>query len=304
MFHIDYRPSSLSEFVGNEKEIAELQKRIKKLPQTILISGPSGCGKTTLARIIAKELKCAPLYIKEIDTAQDRSIEIMRNLTKEAYSRPLIGKNKIYILDEAQQIRDDSQNALLKIAEEPPTNTYFVFCSTAPEKIIKTLKNRCYKINLNPLLDNEIASIIKDIAKKEKIEINKRIGMLILKEAKGIPREAVQLFEKLKDCKDVKEAEKLIKGFSEEDTEVYDLVKAIVSKDFNSMIDKLNNLPKTSYESIRIAVAKILKAFILKSDNGRKEELFNIYKHFIDSIDNNLGDINLLYKFWLISKGE
>jgi len=305
-FHIDYRPAKLNEFIGNGEIIRDLQAKFPHWPQTILISAPSGCGKTTLARIISHELKCAPMYMKEIDAAQDRGIDAIRTIIKESYSRPLMGAVKVIIFDECHMLTPEAMNALLKISEEPPPKTYFIFCSTAPEKILPTLRNRCFKIKLSNLSDREISLIIKNVADKEVIKFTeplKQICRFILSEAKGVPREALLLFESLKDCTNLEEAQTKIHGFTDNDPKIYNLVQNLITKNYDKIIETFQLLPQTNFESCRIVIAKIIYKFILREKNIEKRDyLFSIYSHFIKPVDNQIGNIELLYRFWELSK--
>jgi len=304
MYHIRYRPKFLADFVGNSAIIEDLQRKYPNWPKTFLIHGASGCGKTTLARIIANELQCADMYIKEIDAAQDRGIDAMRELIKSSYARPLIGTMKVYILDEAHMLTNESMNALLKITEEPPPKTYFIFCSTNPTKIIPTLTNRCYKINLQPLQDKEIGQIIKRVLDSEKIELTetlRKICNFILKESKGIPREALILLSALKDCPTVEEAQVKLHGFTSEDPKVYELVQAIVKGDYVKIMSTFEELPQSNYESLRIVIAKILKKFIKNSKIEEKKILHKKLEMFSNSVDNHIGDIALYTILWKCS---
>jgi len=303
MFHIQYRPEKLIDFVGNTEVIKDLQSKHPKYPQTILISGPSGCGKTTLARIIGKELNCSPFYFKEIDAAQDRGIDVIRAISnKDAYARPLSGNVKFFVFDEAHMLTNESQNGLLKIVEEPPLRTYFIFCSTAPEKLIVTLRNRCYKIQLKPVTDKEIALLIKYVAEKEHITFTdtlKQICKFILQESKGVPREALILFESLKDCTSLETAQVKIHGFQDEDPKIFEFIKVLITRNYDQIIKTFQELPQTNYESLRIAIARILKKFIFKENNlEKREKLFNLYMFFRYPVDNTIGDIELLCRFW------
>ena len=100
--YLKYRPNSLDEFYGNKSLTATLKAMLKKeeVPHVILFHGPSGCGKTTLARIVATELKCLSNNITEIDTAQFRGIDTVRELRKNAQFTPLGGGVRVYIIDE------------------------------------------------------------------------------------------------------------------------------------------------------------------------------------------------------------
>lgn len=295
MYNLKHRPDNFSDFKGNESAVSYfVNTPISDWAKTHLVSGPSGIGKTTLARIVANKL-ADKTEIREIDSAQDRGIDKMRNLIRESYHRPLTGKNKVYIFDEFHQVTKDAQESLLKITEEPPKHLYFILCSTDPRKIKATIKNRCNLITLKEINDRHIALILKDISEKEKIEWTeplKEIGRLIVQESDGIPRRAVMLFEKLKDYIDVEEARKAIGIIIEEDESLYPLFLAVLKGDLDGMID---NLPDENYESVRIAISRMLVNKIKKGQSRIKYSL--MLSHFLEPIDDRLGDVNLIWQF-------
>lgn len=97
-----YRPSSFKEMVGQKDAIKSLNEMGKagKIPHVIMFTGPSGTGKTTLARILAKKLECSPIGFTEINSAECRGIDNVRDIQKQMGAAPLEGKVKIWLIDE------------------------------------------------------------------------------------------------------------------------------------------------------------------------------------------------------------
>ena len=169
-----YRPSSFDGYIGNSdvKETIMRYLRNKRRPQTILIHGNSGCGKTTLGRIIEREYRCEnrdpekgacgecyscqqfESYIKtgvaddladvyEID-ASDSSGKKDVNVLLESMEYPAIsGDWKVYMLDEVHLLSEGAMGRLLKSLEEPPEGILILLCTTNPEKLLDTIRNRC-----------------------------------------------------------------------------------------------------------------------------------------------------------------
>ena len=100
--YLKYRPTTLENFFGNSEIKVTLRGMFKKneIPHTLLFHGPTGTGKTTLARIVAGKLECSENNIVEIDTAQFRGIDTVRDLRKNIQYNPLDGGVRVYILDE------------------------------------------------------------------------------------------------------------------------------------------------------------------------------------------------------------
>ncbi len=164
-----YRPGRFADVVGQEHVTAPLQRAIEKnrVHHAYLFSGPRGCGKTSSARILARSLNCeagptpepcgqcesciqlAPngpgsLDVIEMDAATHGLVDDARELRERAHFAPVSGRYKIYIIDEAHQLGPGAANALLKIIEEPPPHVMFVFATTAPDKLLPTIRSRTY----------------------------------------------------------------------------------------------------------------------------------------------------------------
>lgn len=292
MFDRKYRPSKFEEFIGNKPIVRSLLQSYPDWPSSFLFAGPPGIGKTTLARLIAKQLKCTP---KEIDAGQDRGIDNIRGLIESTRFKSLVSNYKVYIIDECQGLTKDAQQALLKITEEPPKNTYFILCSTDPSKIIKALRSRCQNYNLEKLSRKELGLIIKNICDNEGIDLKekKEIATFCIDYAEGIPRTAIKLFEKLRNYT-VEEAKKEIGEY--EDHDLIDLVKALENKDIPEFYTLLKE--HKNYESVRIAIGHILKGKIINLIKRNKDwtVYYNTLGCFIHPVDNINGDIELIHR--------
>lgn len=101
--YLRHRPNQLSEMFGNENAIASLKSLLQKkknFPSAVLIYGPTGCGKTTLARIIKKELGCSDEDFTELNTANTRGIDTVREIIENSNYSTFSGGVKIYLIDE------------------------------------------------------------------------------------------------------------------------------------------------------------------------------------------------------------
>ena len=165
------RPSEFSELIGQNaiKKIFESDTKGNfKIPGFIILSGPSGSGKTTVARIIAKKLKGTLI---ELNASDKNGVDDMRQIIEDSKNRTVDFSNKIYLLDEAHQLTNQAQNALLKVTEDIPKGVYFIFCTTNDAKIIVALKRRAFLLNTTTLSKKEIHTLV---SKYVLVETNKK----------------------------------------------------------------------------------------------------------------------------------
>ena len=319
MYNLKYRPKNFKELVGNEQVVKNLINQFPEWPTTFLLIGPPGVGKTTLARVIAKQLECETINLVEVDAGQDRGIDKIRELVKRAYERPLVGKSKVFILDEAQGLTAEAQQALLKVTEETPASTYFIFCSTDPSKIIKALRERCKfgEIELKPLEFNELAIILKSIIAAEEINITdlqREIAKLCIKNSDGIPRRAIMMFERFKDHTDLefvkKEIEYNPEGLEEE------FIPMIVALENNDIAEfckiafayegKTGSVYKGKWETLRIKLGHTFKKklyyAIINNNKEKTKQCYKLLDIFAESVDNTHGDVQLLHRIGMLER--
>jgi DNA polymerase-3 subunit gamma/tau len=266
-----YRPETYEEVIGNEGEIKALQQAIEnKKSQAFLLTGPAGCGKTTLARIAAKQLKADDLSIREINSANNRGVDTAREIIKQMTYIPPTGI-LVYIIDEAHKTTKDFQDAMLKPLEEPPPHVYFFLCTTDPQKLIKTVKDRCTKITVTAQEDETIYRFLRRIGNKEGVEISKELLREIAENCTGSPRVALKLLDKIRDIKDEKEAKEIISMGEEAEKEVIDLCRALINNNptWSTIKGILSGLKDVDVEKIRYAVLGYMNAVLLKSNNKR-----------------------------------
>jgi DNA polymerase-3 subunit gamma/tau len=200
-----YRPNSFEEVIGQEiiKTVLEKSLDSGKIKHAYLFNGPKGVGKTTIARIFANKLNNAKnqpeasIDLVEMDAASNTGIDDVRLLIESAKNPPLIGKYKIYLIDEVHMLSKSAMNALLKILEEPPTYLVFLLATTNPEKLIPTVLSRLTKLNLTNHSTSELTANLRKIADKEGLNIEDNVLEMLAKRADGSQRDAINLLETL-----------------------------------------------------------------------------------------------------------
>ncbi len=194
-----YRPQSFNEVLGQNHITATLKKAIKlgNISHAYLFSGTRGTGKTTVARILAQEIKCSVNDLNEIDAASNRGIDAIRELREAVNVLPFESPYKVYIIDEVHMLTKDAFNALLKTLEEPPQHVVFVLATTEVEKIPDTIVSRCQTFVFKKPSQQILTEIILDIAKKEKIKLEKGTEELIALLGDGSFRDTLGILQKV-----------------------------------------------------------------------------------------------------------
>ena len=170
---VKYRPKTLQDVSGQTSTVKIIERYIttNTLPHAILMQGASGCGKTTCARIVANMLNNGQGEPIEIDAASNNGVENVRQIIHDAQERSIDSKYKINIIDECHSLKNQAWQAFLKSIEEPPTYTIFIFCTTDPQKIPETIKNRVQRFTFNRIGTEQIKERLAYICRMEGFEI-------------------------------------------------------------------------------------------------------------------------------------
>lgn len=213
-----YRPQGPQDVLGQEHVIRALMGGVKegRLAHAFLFCGPRGTGKTSTARILAKMVNCEQgptaepcgvcqqceliregghLDVVEIDAASHGGVEDARELREKAPTAPVIGREKIYIIDEAQRLTAPAFDALLKVLEEPPEGVRFVFATTEPQKMPATIVGRCQRFDFRRVPMDELARHLERIAGKEDITLAPDAAEAIARHCEGSVRDALSLLD-------------------------------------------------------------------------------------------------------------
>jgi DNA polymerase-3 subunit gamma/tau len=267
-----YRPKTFGEVHGNKALILSLKGMLKDLttcPHSFLFHGQTGTGKTTLARIVARELGCTENNVIEIDTAQFRGIDTIRDLRNKAQYTPLGGGVRVYITDEIQSATSDAQNALLKILEDTPPHVYFILCTTDPQKLLPTIRGRCVQFQTQLLSDDEMVDLLTEVAVKEDDNVAEEVIEQIIIDSQGHPRNALTILEQVL-ATPTKQRLKIAKQSAAQQSESIALCRALIKgESWTKVSTILRGLKGQEPESIRRVVLGYATSVLLNKQNQK-----------------------------------
>lgn len=166
---VTYRPKTFDDVVeqGSVKTILQQQLATNEFKHAYLFCGGAGTGKTTCARIFANEINHGQGNPIELDAASNNGVDDVRNIIQQARSKSLDSEYKVFIIDECHSISNAGWQAFLKIIEEPPARSIFIFCTTDPQKIPKTILSRVQRYDFQRISQEGIVDRLKYIIEQE-----------------------------------------------------------------------------------------------------------------------------------------
>ena len=166
---IKYRPKTWNDVTEQNSTKIILQQQLDsgEVKNAYLFCGPAGCGKTTCARIFANDINNGEGNPIELDAASNNGVDDVRNIIQQAKTKSLDSEYKIFIIDECHALSNSAWQAMLKIIEEPPAKSIFIFCTTNPERIPKTILSRVQRYDFNRISTEGIVNRLKYILEQE-----------------------------------------------------------------------------------------------------------------------------------------
>ena len=248
-----YRPKRFEDVSeqGAIKTIIENQIKDNDIRNAYLFCGGAGTGKTTCARIVADMINDGKGKPIELDAASNNSVDDVRKIINDSKFKALDSKYKIYIIDECHSLSNAAWQAMLKLLEEPPASTIFIFCTTDPQKIPRTILSRVQRYNFQRISKEGIIKRLKYIIEQENEEMCNKTGAItyedaaidyIAKQAQGGMRDAITTLDKCLQYNKNLSLENVVKVLSSGVTpyELYDFTKLLLNKNTEAAIKKLD----------------------------------------------------------------
>ena len=216
-----YRPRSFDTMVGQGHVVQALANALtqQRLHHAYMFTGTRGVGKTTVSRILAKSLNCvgedgqggitarpcgvcqpcrdidAGRFVDyvELDAASNRGVEEISQLLDQAVYKPVVGRFKVYMIDEVHMLSNTAFNAMLKTLEEPPEYLKFVLATTDPQKVPVTVLSRCLQFNLRPMAIQTVQEHLSEVLGQEGVPFEAPALKLLARAARGSMRDGLSL---------------------------------------------------------------------------------------------------------------
>ncbi|MCR4911558.1 MAG: DNA polymerase III subunit gamma/tau [Bacilli bacterium] len=305
-----YRPQTFDEVAGQQHIVKTLKNALAtgKIAHAYLFAGPRGTGKTTMAKLFAKALNCdngighqcnecknclaimdgSHPDVLELDAASNNGVDEIRELIDKVKYGTILGRYKVYIIDEVHMLSTGAFNALLKTLEEPPEHVIFILATTEPHKILPTILSRCQRYDFEKVSDKDIKERLRIVLDEEGASYQEEAIDLIVKLADGGMRDALSILEKVLAYSGNSLIEQdILDIFSLESTEEkINLLKSIINHDVKDVLGRLNRYVTSGTDIKRLTedLLTILKDVLVYNSSNNASYLELLKENEVEEI--------------------
>lgn len=275
---LSMRPKALDELVGQSDIIANIESQFAsgRIPHFFIIAGQIGVGKTTLARILAliiqngstqglDGLKVADFDVQEINAANKNGVDDMRQLVDMMKYQPIYpSKAKVVILDESHQLTSAAQSALLKETEDAPKHGYYIFCTSAINKILPALQRRAYIVRPKTLTEIGVKVLVERA--KERVGFENSVEPLIeclnfhQINSSGLVLQATERF-----FNGLSPNESILSASENSSLDTMAICRSVTKGDWKQTATQVKDMTKDDVSMVRNCLLGYMKTILLKS---------------------------------------
>ena len=296
--------------LGHEEVIRHLQNAVEKeqVSHSYIFAGEKGSGKKLLAKLFAMTLQCEEhkkepcmhcsscrkvmsrnhpdiIYVEHVKPTSIGIEEIREQLVSDVEIKPYTGPYKIYIVDEAEKMTVQAQNALLKTIEEPPAYAVILLLTTNPDGFLPTILSRCVQLKLKPLPDSMIRGYLT-----EKMGVSESQSELYAAFARGNLGKAKRLAESEDFRQSYEQILNILKNIRQMDiSQLLDAIKRL--KDENMDLHECLDIMQVWYrDGLMFKVTKDANLLIFKDEFSAMNEMstrigYDGFENILNAID-------------------
>ena len=300
--------ATFQDIIGQEQIKEHLQNAImtKKISHAYIINGEKSSGKEFIAKVFAMTLQCEtggenpcqechsckqalsdnqPDIIRVMHekpntiSVDDIRAQVNNDVAIKPYSSPY----KVYIINEAEKMTTQAQNAILKTLEEPPAYAVIILLTTNVNALLSTILSRCVVLNMKPVPDEKVRKFLMEEIKVPDYKadvcvafargnIGKAKALASSEEFENVKAEALSLLKYIQDM-ELQEIVAAIKKISEYKLEINDYLDIIsiwyrdvllfkATNDLNHLVfrEEISNLRKVAQRSSYEGIEEVIKA--------------------------------------------